>query len=66
MKTMKFLRDFAITFVIVFIISTIVSYLYGLIADGAGSVDWGASIRLAIIFGIIFPAIRIIERRQKD
>ncbi|NOY36552.1 MAG: hypothetical protein GXO83_03160 [Chlorobi bacterium] len=63
---MNFLRDFAITFVIVFIVSTIVSYFYSLIAHSAGSVDWETSFRFAVIFGIIFPTIRIVEKRQKD
>ena len=66
MKIMKFFLDFVITFVIVFIVTTIVSYFYSLIAHGAGSVDWESSFRLAIIFGIIFPTIRKVEKRQKD
>lgn len=65
MKTLLFLRDFAITFAIVLVVSVIVSYFYSLIAHGAGSIDWEASFRFAIIFGIVFPAIREIERRQK-
>ena len=65
MKIMNFLRVFVITFVIVFIVSTIVSYLYNLIAHGAGSVDWEGSIRLSILFGIMVPGIRIIEKKQK-
>ena len=66
MKIFKFIRDFAITLVIVFITSMIVSFLYSLIVHGSGSIDWEASFRFAVIFGIVFPTIRIIERRQKD
>ena len=65
MKTLLFLRDFAITFAIVLVVSVIVSYFYSLIAHGAGSIDWETSVRFALIFGIVFPAIREIERRQK-
>lgn len=65
MKIMSFLRDFAIIFVLVFVVSSIVSYVYSLLAHGAGSVDWEASFRFSIIFGIIFPAFRIIEKKQK-
>ncbi|MCK4699859.1 MAG: hypothetical protein KAT38_05980 [Bacteroidales bacterium] len=65
MKTILFLRDFAITFAIVLVVSVIVSYFYSLIAHGAGSIDWETSFRFAVIFGIVFPAIREIERRQK-
>ncbi len=66
MKIKKFLRDFAIIFAIVFIVSTIVIYIYNLIAYNAGSVNWETSFQLAIIFGIVFPVIRIFEKRQKD
>jgi hypothetical protein len=66
MKIINFLRDFAITFVIVFIVSMIVSYIYSLIAHSAGAVDWEASFQFAIIFGIVLPAVRIVEKRQKD
>lgn len=66
MKILSFLRDFAIIFVLVFIISMIVSYFYGLIAHGVSSVDWELSIRNAFIFGILLPTIRIIYKQQKD
>jgi len=66
MKILTFLRDFVIICIITFIVSTIVSYFYSLIAHGTGTIDWEASIRFAIIFGIIFPSIRVIDKRQKD
>jgi len=66
MKIKNFLRDFAIIFVIVFIVTTIVIYIYNLIAHSAGSFNWETSFQLAIIFGIVLPAIRIFEKRQKD
>ena len=64
MKTLNFLRDFVITCVITFIVSVIVSYFYSLIANGIGTIDWETSIRLGIIFGIIFPSIRRIDKRK--
>ncbi len=66
MKIIKFLSDFAITFAIVFIVTMIVSYIYSLIVHDAGVIDWEASFRFGIIFGIVFPAIKIFERRKKD
>ncbi len=65
MKILTFLRDFVITCVITFIVSIIVSYFYSLIAHGIGTIDWEASIRFAIIFGIIFPSIRAIDNKRK-
>ena len=66
MKTKIFLRDFSVIFIITFIISLIVTYLYSLIAHGTGLVDWATAFRLAIIFGVIFPTLNIMEKRQKD
>ncbi len=66
MKIKTFLSDFAITFAIVFIVTIIVSYIYSLTAHDAGVIDWEASFRFGIIFGIAFPAIRLFERRNKD
>ena len=66
MKIIEFLSDFAATFVIVFIVSMIVSYVYSFIAHGAGKIDWDVSFQLATIFGIVFPAIKIREKHQKN
>ncbi len=63
MKILNFLRDFAITFLIVFIVSLIVGYAYSSIAHDSGLIDWETSIQLAVIFGIIFPTIKIFEKR---
>lgn len=53
MKARQFLRSFAIVGALVFVVTSIVSYLYSLIVHGAGVVDWESSIRFAIIFGIV-------------
>ena len=50
MKILTFLRDFAIIFAITFIVSAIVSWFYGLIVHGHGTIDWGVPIRFGIIF----------------
>jgi len=65
MKSKAFLRDFSIIFVITFIISLIVTYLYSLIAHGTGLIDWATAFRLAVTFGVLFPTISIMEKRQK-
>ena len=63
MRILRVLRDFAITYIIVFLVSMIVSYFYSLIAYGFGSLDLETSIRFGFIFGIIFPVLRIIEQK---
>lgn len=66
MKKLTFLRDFVITCVITFIVSVIVSYFYSLIAHDTGTVDWESSIRFTIIFGLIFPSIRAIDKKRNQ
>ncbi len=66
MKIIIFLRDLGFTVVLVFIVSSIVSYIYSLIAHGVAVPDWETSIRFAVILGIILPTIKAIENRSKD
>ncbi len=47
------LTQFAIIFVIAFIASVVVSYLYTLIVEGAGIVNWELSIVLGIALGLV-------------
>jgi hypothetical protein len=45
--------SFLTFFVLTFITASIVGLLYNLIAHGSSVVDWGTSIRLAIILGVV-------------
>jgi hypothetical protein len=53
MKLFKPTLDFLIIFVIVLLSSVIVSFLYSWIIHGSGIVDFGVSVRLGIILGIV-------------
>lgn len=55
MSLQRFLVDAAITAVVTFMVATIVTYFYNLLAHGSGWVDWGTAIELAIVFGIVLP-----------
>lgn len=55
MKLQRFLVDFTITAIVTFMVATVVTYLYNLVAHGSGWVDWGTAIELAIVFGIVLP-----------
>jgi hypothetical protein len=57
-----FLREFAIIFLIALAATLVVTYLWNLIFDGKGIIDWGTSFRFSIVLGIIFG---IIEARKK-
>lgn len=50
-KTM--ILEFAGLFILIFIIASVVSYLYSLLVHGAGQVDWESSVRFGIILGIV-------------
>jgi hypothetical protein len=60
---LKRVLDFISIFALVFILSALVSYLYSLVIHGQGEVDWGTSVRLGIILGLILPWT--ISRRVK-
>ena len=54
------------TGLIVLVVSLIVTWLYSAVAHGAGVVDWESSVRFALILGIAFPVIRMLEARKKS
>ena len=53
MKIDKVITEFLIAFILVFVVSAIVSLLWNLIAHSSTVIDWGSSLRLGIILGII-------------
>jgi uncharacterized membrane protein YadS len=55
MNIRKYLTELALTFVVVFVVSVIVSFVYSLLAHGQGVVDWETAFRFAIILGIVLP-----------
>jgi len=65
MNFQNILRGFVVYFVLVFVVSAGVGYLYSLVAHGHGIVDWESSFRLAFIFGIVLPVVHELERRPK-
>ncbi len=53
-----------LTFTIVLVVSTIVTFLYGLIALGQRVADWETAFCLAIILGIVLPWIHQHEHKK--
>jgi hypothetical protein len=64
MNIKKLLVDFVTVFAVSLIVSVIVTLLWNLIVHGASTIDWEASFRFAILFGIIFSWIE--TRRGKE
>lgn len=58
-----YLRSFFVIFVLVFVVTTAVSFLYSLIVHGSGQAEWGSAIRMGIILGIILPSARKFESK---
>lgn len=65
MKIKEFLINLVIMFTVTLVVAAIVTYLWNLIVHEVGSFDWETSFRLAIIFGIVFPFMRLIEYKKK-
>ena len=57
MKVGKVITEFIVAFILAFIVSAVVSLLWNIIAHDSMVVDWGSSLRLGIILGIITPWI---------
>ncbi len=55
MKLATCLKDFVVVFALAFAVTAAVSFLWSLLAHGAGVVDWGSAVRFGIIFGILLP-----------
>ena len=65
MSVKIFLTGFVAYFCITFLVSIIVSYLYGHFVHEFGSIDWVLSFRNGIIFAIILPLVNMINREKK-
>jgi hypothetical protein len=64
MNFKQILFDFLLIAPIVLIVSLVVAYLYGVLAHGAGLMEWESSIRFAIILGIVLPIIRQLDKKK--
>lgn len=65
MDSKQFLLDMAITIPVTFVVAAVVTFLYNMIAHGAGSVDWDTAFYLAFILGIILPLARAYTAGRK-
>lgn len=65
MKIRKLLTGVAAIFAVTLVVTAVVTYLWSLVLNRQGVVDWGLSFRLAIILGIVLPATRAMLSREK-
>jgi hypothetical protein len=62
----RMLREFVTVFVLAFALSAIVSLIWNLIAHGSTVVDWGSSVTLGIVLGILVPWMSARERKSQS
>ncbi len=55
----------AVTIPVTFAIAAIVTYLYSLIAHGAGAVNWETAVNMAFVVGIVLPLANTAVRKRK-
>jgi len=58
MKPKQYAIDFVVMFAIVLVVNLIVTFLYGLIVHGSGTLEWESAFTFAISLGIILPWFR--------
>ncbi len=66
MKNAYLISDFLITLILTFAVSAVVTFLYNIIVHSQSVVDWGTSVRLAIILGVLFPLLHYRENKKKS
>jgi len=47
------LISFMQIFVLVFVVTCVVTYLWNVFTHGSGAIDWGTAVRLGIILGVV-------------
>ncbi|MBU0560157.1 MAG: hypothetical protein KJ799_03890 [Bacteroidetes bacterium] len=65
MKFKNVLIDFVVVFLSTLVVSAVVSFLYSFFVHNAGAIDWESSFSFALIFGIIFPWLRFLDKKKK-
>ena len=63
MKVGQIIFEFIVIFVIAFLVSSGVSFLWNFLFHGVSQVDWETSSRMGIILGVIGPYV--ISRSKK-
>ena len=51
-------------FVLIFVVSAIVTLLYSFIAHGKGIIDWGTTVRLSVILSIVLTLMNFIKNKN--
>ncbi|HHJ52551.1 MAG TPA: hypothetical protein ENJ89_05110 [Caldithrix abyssi] len=63
MNFKQFLGSAALTFLVTLVTALVVTFLWNFFVHNAGRVDWETSFILAIIYGVVFPLSRSLEKK---
>jgi hypothetical protein len=55
----KFLKTLAVVFIVAFVVGAAAIYLWNLVVDGKGVLDWGLTLVLAITISIAVALARV-------
>ncbi len=64
MKWSSLIREILVFFVLTFIVTGLVSYLYNAVVHGQGQMEWHHAFQMATIFAIVFPLVHLFEQRK--
>lgn len=57
--------EFVTVFVVAFVTTAVVTFLWNLIGHGVSTIDWETSFRFAIVFGIILTWAKSRDAKEK-
>jgi len=66
MKIFKMLKEFLAVFILVFLIASLMTFLYSCIVHGCMVVDWEIALLLAVIFAVVIPALKLQNPQSKN
>ena len=65
MRPARLLSLFAVVFAVALVASALVTYLWGVAVRGEPAIDWEASVRLALVLGLVCSVVEAWEHMTK-
>ena len=65
MRAARVFTLFVVVFAAALVASAIVTFLWGLTVHGEGAIDWEASVRLALVLGIVCSVVEAWEHMTR-
>jgi hypothetical protein len=65
MRPARLISLFTVVFAVALVASALVTYLWNLTVRGGAAIDWEASVRLAIVLGLVCAVVEAWEHMAK-